>query len=91
MLRWLCLSTIFDYQNCLQFPAIMTKGKRPFPFRTRKLSPWVPMVLLGVPSGRVGHRRDFFWIQHGLPCSIIFLVFMDGPGDTRDDPSSKEK
>src|SRR5699024_8587385 len=35
----------------------MAKGKRPAPFRTRKLSPSAPMVLRGRPRGRVGHRR----------------------------------
>ena len=32
-------------------------GKRPVPFRTRKLSPPAPMVLHPRECGRVGHRR----------------------------------
>src|SRR3954466_16420121 len=35
----------------------MARGKRPVPFRTRKLSLSAPMVLPGGPGGRVGHRR----------------------------------
>jgi hypothetical protein len=40
-------------------PATITKRKHPFPFRTRKLSSLVPMVLLGRLSGRVGRCRVF--------------------------------
>ena len=36
---------------------MMAAGKRPVPFRTRKLSPPAPMVLLPGGSGRVGYRR----------------------------------
>src|SRR5690606_4720490 len=32
-------------------------GKRPAPFRTRKLSPSAPMVLHARACGRAGHRR----------------------------------
>src|ERR671932_35678 len=35
----------------------MAGGKRPVPFRTRKLSLSAPMVLLRRRSGRVGRRR----------------------------------
>src|SRR6266705_99643 len=37
--------------------AATAKGKRPDPFRTRKLSPPAPMVLPPKEGGRVGHRR----------------------------------
>src|SRR5581483_3790707 len=37
--------------------AAMAVGKRPDPFRTRKLSPPAPRVLPGRPGGRAGHRR----------------------------------
>jgi hypothetical protein len=37
--------------------AATAKGKRPDPFRTRKLSPPAPMVLPAKEGGRVGHRR----------------------------------
>src|SRR5690554_6833344 len=37
--------------------AVIARGKRPVPFRTRKLSPSAPMVLRGRPRGRVGRRR----------------------------------
>ncbi len=37
--------------------AAMAAGKRPDPFRTRKLSPPAPRVLPGRPGGRAGHRR----------------------------------
>ena len=36
---------------------LMAAGKRPVPFRTRKLSPPAPMVLPPGGSGRVGYRR----------------------------------
>ena len=36
---------------------VMAKGKRPAPFRTRKLSLSAPMVLHAEACGRVGHRR----------------------------------
>ena len=38
----------------------MAKGKRPDPFRTRKLSLSAPMVLHGRLCGRVGRRRTYF-------------------------------
>ena len=38
----------------------MAKGKRPAPFRTRKLSLSAPMVLHGRLCGRVGRRRTYF-------------------------------
>ena len=37
--------------------AAIAVGKRPAPFRTRKLSPPAPMVLHPNQCGRVGHRR----------------------------------
>ena len=37
--------------------AAIAEGKRPAPFRTRKLSPPAPMVLHSRGCGRVGHRR----------------------------------
>jgi hypothetical protein len=49
----------------------MAKGKRPAPFRTRKLSPSAPMVLRGGPRGRVGRRRTFFHKGH-LRVAFVF-------------------
>ncbi len=46
---------------------IRAEGKRPFPFRTRKLSPPAPMVLPWQRGGRVGHCQRAF-----LP----FFVFL---------------
>src|SRR4051794_832215 len=40
--------------------AVIAWGKRPVPFRTRKLRPTAPMVLHSGGCGRVGHRRTFF-------------------------------
>src|SRR6476469_1828511 len=40
--------------------AAIASGKRPDPFRTRKLSPIAPTVLRGGPRGRVGRRRTPF-------------------------------
>src|SRR4051812_21181704 len=43
--------------------AAIATGKRPAPFRTRKLSPSAPMVLPGGPGGRVGRRRtSLTWV-----------------------------
>src|SRR6185312_1091209 len=36
---------------------VIAWGKRPVPFRTRKLRPTAPMVLHSRGCGRVGHRR----------------------------------
>ena len=51
----------------------MAKGKRPAPFRTRKLSPSAPMVLRGGPRGRVGRRRTFFRKGH-LRVAFVFAI-----------------
>ena len=65
MLRPLCGSretatttpqvSVFCYLH--RVPAVTARGKRPAPFRTRKLSPSAPMVLPWRRGGRVGHRR----------------------------------
>src|SRR6266496_3685316 len=39
---------------------VIASGKRPVPFRTRKLSLTAPMVLQPKGCGRVGHRRTQF-------------------------------
>src|SRR5437763_16199216 len=38
---------------------VLASGKRPVPFRTRKLSLTAPMVLQPKGCGRVGHRRTY--------------------------------
>ena len=40
--------------------AVIAWGKRPVPYRTRKLRPTAPMVLHSTGCGRVGHRRTHF-------------------------------
>src|SRR4051812_13999728 len=40
--------------------AAIATGKRPAPFRTRKLSPSPPRVLPGGGGGRVGRPRTYF-------------------------------
>src|SRR3546814_9943938 len=40
-----------------KFSVVIATEIHPFPFRTRKLSPFAPMVLGGRPPGRVGRRR----------------------------------
>ena len=40
------------------FPVAIAAESHPFPSRTRKLSPPAPMVLGGLPPGRVGRRRN---------------------------------
>ena len=39
------------------FPVVLPEGPHPFPYRTRKLSPPRPMILLPRGSGKVGHCR----------------------------------
>lgn len=48
--------------------AVIAAGKRPVPFRTRKLSLPAPMVLHSTGCGRVGHRRN---IIHGRPPTLL--------------------
>ena len=43
---------------------LMAAGKRPVPFRTRKLSPPAPMVLHSGGCGRVGYRRPNNFMKH---------------------------
>src|ERR1700712_2071438 len=46
--------------RCVKFrrvTVVIASGKRPVPFRTRKLSLTAPMVLQSKDCGRVGHRR----------------------------------
>src|SRR3954469_5899042 len=62
-------------QHLHRVSAVIASGKRPVPFRTRKLSPTAPMVLRGGPRGRVGRRRTFFEDGHpvhtGWPSSAV--------------------
>ena len=59
---------------------LMAAGKRPVPFRTRKLSPPALMVLLPGGSGRVGYRRrlklDMLWHppphRDGPVCGLVW-------------------
>ena len=48
------MDTLYALEMCRW---LIAAGKRPVPFRTRKLSPPAPMVLLPGGSGRVGYRR----------------------------------
>ena len=43
--------------------AVIAWGKRPVPFRTRKLRPTAPMVLHPGGCGRVGHRRNIIKVE----------------------------
>src|SRR5687767_11991341 len=49
--------------NSIDVPAVIAAGKRPDPFRTRKLSPPAPMVLPSSGGGRVGHRRTLTTVK----------------------------
>ena len=62
--------------------AVMARGKRPVPFRTRKLSLSAPMVLPWRRGGRVGRRRTT--IPEGAPASVLGpLSVMPWPGIAR--------
>lgn len=47
--------------------AVIAWGKRPVPFRTRKLRPTAPMVLHPGGCGRVGHRRNIIKVEDPQP------------------------
>ena len=72
----------------------MAAGKRPVPFRTRKLSPPAPMVLPPGGSGRVGYRRpNNFTHKHPLHNTnvvqrVLFHIRSQSPtaGVWRDPP-----
>ena len=49
---------------------VIAMGKRPVPFRTRKLSLSAPMVLPGVLGGRVGRRRTFVLLVAVIVCPV---------------------
>src|SRR3954453_6204497 len=51
----------------------MARGKRPDPFRTRKLSLSAPMVLLRGRGGRVGRRRTT--IRNGGQSHVLWPPF----------------
>ena len=73
---------------------MMAAGKRPVPFRTRKLSPPAPMVLPPGGSGRVGYRRpNNFTHKHPLHNTnvvqrVLFHIRSQSPtaGVWRDPP-----
>src|SRR5690625_1238294 len=52
---------------------VIAWGKRPVPFRTRKLRPTAPMVLHPGGCGRVGHRRTLFigGLQAHPPVGVV--------------------
>ncbi len=54
---------------------VIARGKRPAPFRTRKLSPSAPMVLRGRLRGRVGRRRTI--IREGRSRTGAAFVVVD--------------
>src|SRR3979411_2156287 len=56
---------------------VIAPGKRPVPFRTRKLSLVAPMELQSKGCGRVGHRRTH--IEYPEPRSRT-QQFSRGPG-----------
>lgn len=58
--------------------AVIARGKRPVPFRTRKLSLSAPMVLQGGPCGRVGRRRTSSF-RKGRPTWGGPFCFVHGP------------
>jgi hypothetical protein len=61
--------------------AVIAWGKRPVPYRTRKLRPTAPMVLHSGGCGRVGHRRtQLSRNPRTPPCSGVPLL---NPNPTR--------
>lgn len=51
-------TVLWGLARSTRLAAVMAWGKRPEPFRTRKLSPTAPMVLHLGGCGRVGHHRN---------------------------------
>ena len=74
--------------------AVTAKGKRPVPYRTRKLSPSAPMVLPWRRGGRVGRRRTTLHRRptpHGVGLRHIRIPprhATDAPELARPGPSS---
>src|SRR3954464_12346516 len=68
----------------------MAKGKRPVPFRTRKLSLSAPMVLPRGRGGRVGHRRTILR-QTGVRASLLWPSFSCFPADDRRGPATASR
>ena len=61
---------------------MMAAGKRPVPFRTRKLSPPAPMVLPPGGSGRVGYRRPNNFThgtRHTTDCAAGAFLYICNP------------
>ena len=61
---------------------VVARGKHPFPFRTRQLSPSAPMVLHGRLCGRVGRRRELFLerlpnYREPFPFEAVKWTFLD--------------
>ena len=62
MYIFVCTKTYVSRMFCQleRVSAAIARGKRPVPFRTRKLSLSASMVLQGGPCGRVDRRRTSF-------------------------------
>src|SRR3954447_2130604 len=80
-----CVPRVWLFDVVDRVTAVTAEGKRPVPFRTRKLSSPAPMVLHPGGCGRVGHRRTFFTLEgrpaRGRPSSVFVLhgaVVMEG-------------
>ena len=58
------------HRNLHRVTAVIARGKRPVPFRTRKLSLCAPMVLHPPGCGRVGRRRNNI-PKRGSPREIV--------------------
>ena len=64
---------IFAVFKVKVFSVAIAKRKHPFPSRTRKLSSFAPMVLLGRLSGRVGRCRKIF-IYPGITHYKVYVI-----------------
>src|SRR5690242_17911865 len=69
--------------------AVIAEGKRPVPFRTRKLSPPAPMVLHSGGCGRVGHRRTSSTGSRAIPNGMALEPVLRSAGNNRARPANR--
>ena len=85
------------------FPVAIPEGPHPFPYRTRKLSPPRPMLLLPRGSGKVGRcrvttrslleqsSRLFYFVRLAAPTTFYEASRWVLPGDVNYDTAMKSR
>ena len=76
------MTQVFPRKRGQRVTAVIAWGKRPVPFRTRKLRPTAPMVLHSGGCGRVGRRRTYR--KEKDPYKVVRVLFCFSPACTQD-------